>query len=118
MYVYLDQVMPNEYGIRKPYCFCLRKNKQKKTSSIKGQDLESCGNTKHFDRSDPIQLINISKVFGKFKAVDDLNISIQEGEVFTLLGHNGAGKTTTISMLTGMLMPSKGDATLYGYSII
>ena len=57
-------------------------------------------------------------MFGKFKAVDDLNISIQEGEVFTLLGHNGAGKTTTISMLTGMLMPSKGDATLYGYSII
>jgi len=40
-----------------------------------------------------------------------------EGQIFALLGHNGAGKTTMISMLTGMLKPSMGHATVYGYDV-
>jgi len=46
-----------------------------------------------------------------------LNFSIKQGEIFTILGHNGAGKTTAIYMLTGMLSPSGGDASVYGYKI-
>jgi ABC-type multidrug transport system ATPase subunit len=49
--------------------------------------------------------------------VNNLNLSIREGEVFTFLGHNGAGKTTTIYMLTGMLQATLGDAFVHGYSI-
>lgn len=70
-----------------------------------------------FDSNDPIQIINLSKKFGSMKAVDNLKISVKEGEIFTILGHNGAGKTTAIFMLTGLLEPSKGDAKVYGNSI-
>ena len=55
--------------------------------------------------------------FGEFKAVDELTLSIKQDEIIALLGHNGAGKTTAIYMLTGMLMPSGGDALLHGNSI-
>ena len=55
--------------------------------------------------------------FGKKSAVKNIWFSIKQGEIFTLLGHNGAGKTTLINMLTGMLDPSHGDATLYGKTV-
>lgn len=50
-------------------------------------------------------------------AVDDLSITMYEGQIFALLGHNGAGKTTTISMLSGMLIPSGGHASVYGQDL-
>jgi len=59
----------------------------------------------------------MTKDFGEFRAVDDLSLSIKEGEIIALLGHNGAGKTTAIYMLTGMLMPTHGDAIIHGLSI-
>lgn len=49
--------------------------------------------------------------------MDGVNVRMYEGQIFALLGHNGAGKTTTISMLTGMLRPSEGFATVYGYDV-
>jgi ATP-binding cassette subfamily A (ABC1) protein 3 len=49
--------------------------------------------------------------------VNNITFSIREGEVFTFLGHNGAGKTTTIYMLTGMLRPTEGDCSVYGFSV-
>ena len=49
--------------------------------------------------------------------MNDLKLSIKKDEIFTILGHNGAGKTTTIYMMTGMLKPTKGTATIYGYDI-
>ena len=59
----------------------------------------------------------MSMMFGEFKAVDKLNLSIKKDEIIALLGHNGAGKTTAIYMLTGMLMPTSGDAIINGNSI-
>jgi ABC-type multidrug transport system ATPase subunit len=59
-------------------------------------------------------LNNLTKKFGSFTAVNNISLSIKEGEIFTILGHNGAGKTTAIYMMTGMLSPTSGDATLYG----
>ncbi len=50
-------------------------------------------------------------------AVNSVNLDIQQGEIFGLLGPNGAGKTTTISMISGLLKPTRGDATIGGYSI-
>ena len=56
-------------------------------------------------------MIQLTKKFGSFTAVDELSLSIQENEVFCLLGHNGAGKTTVLNMITGMLKPTSGKAT-------
>lgn len=49
--------------------------------------------------------------------MDSLDLSVMKGEIFALLGHNGAGKSTTISMLTGLINPSRGDAFIGGKSI-
>lgn len=59
----------------------------------------------------------MTKSFGKFTAVDSLNITIHEGEIYGLLGPNGSGKTTTIKMLCGLLSPTSGQATILGESI-
>ncbi|MDF5708422.1 MAG: ATP-binding cassette domain-containing protein [Nostoc sp. S4] len=57
---------------------------------------------------------NLSRVFGKFQAVKDVNIEVRYGEIFGLLGANGAGKTTTIKMLCGLLEASGGEISLGG----
>lgn len=64
-----------------------------------------------------IRLINLSKQFGSFKAVDDVSLEVGKGTIFAFLGTNGAGKTTTIRMLTGVLQPSSGTAEIGGYDI-
>ena len=52
-----------------------------------------------------------------FTAVKDLNVKMYTGQIFALLGHNGAGKTTVISMLTGLLSPTAGEAQAFGHDI-
>jgi ABC-2 type transport system ATP-binding protein len=51
---------------------------------------------------------NVTRTYGNRVAVDNLNLQVNAGELFALLGHNGAGKTTTIKMLVGLLKPSSG----------
>ena len=58
---------------------------------------------------------NLGKKYGDFSAVDNLNLEVKEGAIFGFLGHNGAGKTTTISMLTTLILPTNGRATIGGY---
>lgn len=65
-----------------------------------------------------IEIVKLSKCFDKKKAVDDLNLSIKQGELFALLGMNGAGKTTIIRMLSCLIPPTNGNAYLLGDSII
>jgi ABC-2 type transport system ATP-binding protein len=64
-----------------------------------------------------IETYGLTKDYGKITAVQDLNISIEEGEVFGLLGPNGAGKTTIIKMLATLLEPTSGTATVNGFDI-
>jgi ABC-2 type transport system ATP-binding protein len=69
-----------------------------------------------------LEVANLSRQFKNsvgelFYAVKDVSFSIERGEIFSLLGPNGAGKTTTISMISGLLAPTRGDATIGGYSI-
>lgn len=64
-----------------------------------------------------IETENLSRRFGDKIAVDALDLSVEAGELFALLGVNGAGKTTTIRMLTGLLPPSGGTAKLLGHDI-
>jgi ABC-2 type transport system ATP-binding protein len=65
-----------------------------------------------------INIKNLTKKFDKIKAVDNVSLNIQEGEVFGLLGQNGAGKTTIIHMLATLLKPTSGTAQINGYDII
>ena len=64
-----------------------------------------------------IKTIELIKQYKTITAVDKLQLEIQQGELFSLLGVNGAGKTTTIKMLTCLTKPSSGDAFVGGYSI-
>jgi len=61
-----------------------------------------------------IRLEGLSKTFGAYKAVDDLNLEVRPGEIFGFLGPNGAGKTTTVKMMTGLLRPSAGAVLING----
>jgi ABC-2 type transport system ATP-binding protein len=65
-----------------------------------------------------IKLKNLSKKFGGFVAVDNLNLEIERGQIFAFLGTNGAGKTTTIRMMTGVLEPSSGSIEIGGFDIV
>ena len=65
-----------------------------------------------------IQTQNLTKRYKTKTAVDNLNLTIDEGELFALLGVNGAGKTTTIKMLSCLTKPTSGDAFLMGYSVV
>lgn len=64
-----------------------------------------------------IHTIGLVKQYKDLTAVDHLDLEIQQGELFSLLGVNGAGKTTAIKMLTCLSIPTKGDALVGGYSI-
>ena len=65
-----------------------------------------------------IETKKLRKEYKDVVAVDDLDLSVREGELFSLLGVNGAGKTTTIKMLTGLTRPTSGDATVCGFSVV
>ncbi|ADQ45049.1 ABC transporter related protein [Caldicellulosiruptor kronotskyensis 2002] len=64
-----------------------------------------------------VELIELTKDFGKVRAVDRLSFTINKGEIFGLLGENGAGKTTTLRMLATMLKPTSGTAIISGLDI-
>lgn len=66
---------------------------------------------------DAIKIVNLTKCYKDLTAVDKLNLQINQGELFSLLGINGAGKTTTIKMLSCLTSPTSGDAYIGGYSI-
>src|SRR5688572_11723507 len=63
-----------------------------------------------------IELIGLTKSYGSLKAVDNLDLTIQKGEVYGLLGPNGAGKTTTILMMLGLTEPTAGKVTVCGFN--
>ena len=65
-----------------------------------------------------LKISNLKKIFSNgFAAVKGLNVKMYNNQIFALLGHNGAGKTTTISMLTGLLEASSGEAEVLGYDL-
>jgi ABC-2 type transport system ATP-binding protein len=64
-----------------------------------------------------LQTTELTRVYGQLTAVDCLTLGVEAGEVFGLLGPNGAGKTTTIKMLTTLLAPTAGTATVAGFDI-
>jgi ABC-2 type transport system ATP-binding protein len=84
----------------------LQKNKPKPTTQKKTSD-----------NTPIIVLDNLVKKFEDVTAVDNLDLTIYEGELFSLLGPNGAGKTTTINILNGIIKPTSGNAIIAGYDV-
>jgi ABC-2 type transport system ATP-binding protein len=64
-----------------------------------------------------IEITGLTRRFGDFVAVHDLNVHVPKGDIFGFLGPNGSGKSTTVKMLTGILKPTAGDASIDGLSI-
>ena len=67
--------------------------------------------------TNPIEAEGLTRVFGDLTAVNGINLSVNEGEVFGFLGPNGAGKSTAVRMLTTLLKPSDGSAKVSGYDV-
>ena len=65
-----------------------------------------------------VEVVNLTKRFGTFCAVDALNFTVQRGEIFGLLGPNGAGKSTLLRMLTTLVPPTSGTARINGFDIV
>uniref|UniRef100_A0A7C4AK53 ABC transporter ATP-binding protein n=1 Tax=Thermodesulfovibrio aggregans TaxID=86166 RepID=A0A7C4AK53_9BACT len=65
-----------------------------------------------------IKIENVSKIYGKVKAIQDLSFEIKKGEIFGLLGPNGAGKTTTVKILTTLTKPDKGECFIDRINVI
>lgn len=64
-----------------------------------------------------IEVVRLTKKFGAFTAVNEIDFSVEKGEIFGFLGANGAGKTTAIRMLTGLSKPTSGKARVAGFNV-
>lgn len=115
---YLEQVLPSRLGVQKPLLFFLSpKYWQCNKRRVPGSDRLQDSLIDHDDAAGKVTLQGLGKTYGDFRAVSNMDVTMNEGEIFALLGHNGAGKTTTISMLTGLTPPTEGNAKVYGYRI-
>lgn len=138
---YFEQVLPNEYGRRKvPWFFftpsywgfsvpCLRKGgrvdgrvNNAKPVFDENTDIdvrvEADGVVnQQYEKRPAVVIRGMSKIFGKFKAVDNVFYSMAYGQLTALLGHNGSGKSTTFNMLTGLTEVTSGDAEVFGRSV-
>lgn len=65
-----------------------------------------------------IEVRGLTRRFGSFRAVDDVSLTVTRGKIFGLIGANGAGKTTLIRMICGILPPSEGSGTVFGYDMV
>jgi ABC-2 type transport system ATP-binding protein len=64
-----------------------------------------------------IEIKSVIKEYGSFRAVNNISLTVQPGEIFGFLGVNGAGKTTTLKMLAGILRPTSGSLNICGYDV-
>ena len=140
--VYIDKVKPDVNGYRLPFYYFLTKsywfgsestskkdvlkalskrkvklNKQNMDEDVYEEALSVLKQEYEEGRDPSAELFGLQKTFGTFRAVDNIAYAIDNDQLFVLLGHNGAGKTTTFNMLTGLTIPSGGDAIVFGQSI-
>ena len=65
-----------------------------------------------------LELSSVSKYFGEFRSLNNVSLTVQEGEFFALLGPNGAGKTTLINIIAGLSRASAGAAKVMGFDVV
>ena len=132
--IYLTNVMPSAGGVRKPLLFFLmpsywgcgsRRVQEQNADALLDKEESKEELSANFERLSGNMLGNntedkilrvqgLTKRFDEKPVVKNLNLELYSNQIFVLLGHNGAGKTTTISMLTGMLNPTSGNAKAFG----
>lgn len=127
---YLELVLAKEFGTRLPACFCCERSFWSSTAAALATQpivplaaIDTCEAPSPAEQEmegskECIAIRGLCKTFGDFAAVHELSLTMYEGQIFSLLGKNGAGKTTTINMITGVLEPTKGDAVVYGRSVV
>ncbi|OMJ77796.1 hypothetical protein SteCoe_22546 [Stentor coeruleus] len=112
---YLDECWPGEWGVKRPWYFLFTKSfwTDEPVEKPEFDELFEKGQNEEdfdvIDDSKDIKIRKVTKKFGDFAAVKDLNLDIHHGKITAILGHNGAGKTTLISMLTGSAPITSGD---------
>mmetsp|Transcript_38849 Transcript_38849/g.85269 ORF Transcript_38849/g.85269 Transcript_38849/m.85269 type:complete len:2010 (+) Transcript_38849:258-6287(+) len=130
---YTNRVVPGDFGTPQPFYFlftraywCPGRVRAHATSPEASVDASGAASSSIpiepvsealKKQNNKVQICGLTKSFGQKVAVDGLNLSMYSGQVTALLGHNGAGKSTTIAMLTGMLAPTSGYATVAGLDI-
>lgn len=124
--IYIEQVFTGNVGVSKPWYFPIlmvqqwfgkpmsnEPNAIPAKSKLASQDYENDPQNLNVG----IQIVELTKMFGKSTAVNQLSLNMYENQITVLLGHNGCGKTTTLNMLTGMFEPTSGTAFLNGHNI-
>eukprot|EP00299_Pterocystis_sp_00344_P020338 c9979_g1_i1.p1 GENE.c9979_g1_i1~~c9979_g1_i1.p1 ORF type:complete len:1406 (+),score=313.41 c9979_g1_i1:2-4219(+) len=129
---YLHKVVPREWGVTLPWYFPCMPSFWCGTRPRSVVDTIGAKENPNIEPVNPeleklrtqnrcIEIIHLTKEFhtptGIKVAVNDLNLTLYEGQIFALLGHNGAGKTTTINIMSGMLPMSAGKASVLGYDV-
>ncbi|CAG7731028.1 unnamed protein product [Allacma fusca] len=126
--MYVENIMPFTFGVRKPWYYiftssCVRKPKIIDSDELGSKAGEEETHGEYFE-SEPthispgVEILHLAKEFGNGKiAVNNLSLNIFKGQITALLGHNGAGKTTTMSILTGIISPTRGTALIDGHNI-
>ncbi|MDD3132319.1 MAG: ATP-binding cassette domain-containing protein, partial [Bacteroidales bacterium] len=66
----------------------------------------------------PVEVINVSKAYGKVQALHDISLQVQPGEIFGLIGSDGAGKTTLFRILVTLLLADSGKASVLGHDVV
>ncbi|XP_047536048.1 phospholipid-transporting ATPase ABCA1-like [Vanessa atalanta] len=123
---YLAKVKPGPFGQSQPWNFMCQKqywSKKKVMPEEEEEELEEfdeVNNEPQYFEPQPkdmevgIKIVNVSKMFGKQRALSDVTLDVYRGEITVLLGHNGAGKTTLMSIITGMLKATEGEVYVEG----
>eukprot|EP01130_Rhizamoeba_saxonica_P004867 TRINITY_DN1973_c0_g1_i2.p1 TRINITY_DN1973_c0_g1~~TRINITY_DN1973_c0_g1_i2.p1 ORF type:complete len:667 (-),score=106.50 TRINITY_DN1973_c0_g1_i2:547-2547(-) len=123
--MYLDQVVPSSKGKSRPWYFPLNPFYYKRLIAM----YTGCDRDNRYDvLTSDFTILQVENLVKEYKnilsccsrsvlAVDNLSFSVNEGELFCILGHNGAGKTTTMSILTGLLDADSGKCRIYGYDV-
>ncbi|XP_063368836.1 cholesterol transporter ABCA5-like [Cydia amplana] len=131
---WLDAVMPSEYGIKQKPWFCLLPSYWvgSRRGRVSAVHFHSNGDTLHNKDIEPvprelqdkeaIRIVGLQKSFRhcrrpEIKAIDNIELSIYEGQITAVLGHNGAGKSTLFNILTGLTAPTAGTAYVYGLDV-
>ena len=83
-----------------------------------GVSLDGVFDAKTIGQSNIVQARGITKMFGKTRVLEEINLNVPQGSVLALLGPNGAGKTTTVRILTTLLKPDDGSITIAGYDVL
>uniref|UniRef100_A0A6P5LJ15 ATP-binding cassette sub-family A member 9-like n=1 Tax=Phascolarctos cinereus TaxID=38626 RepID=A0A6P5LJ15_PHACI len=125
--LYFDKILPNEYGYRHSPLFFLKSQHQQHKVIENETSPEYCSDSfepvsPEFHGKEAIRIRNIRKEYKgkteKVEALKGLQLDIYEGQITAILGHSGAGKSTLLNILSGLIVPTEGSATIYDNKLL